>query len=66
MVVLSEYGDNYLVVPYLEKSEKCKKKFCFFVRTYELIEKTGHNLESIIINNDEIEIKKEKFAANPK
>ena len=66
MVVLSEYGDNYLVVPYLEKSEKCKKKFCFFVGTYELIEKTGHNLESIIINNDEIEIKKEKFAANPK
>ena len=36
------------------------------MRTYELIEKTGHNLESIIINNDEIEIKKEKFAANPK
>lgn len=66
MVVLSEYGDNYLVVPYSEKSKECKKKFCFFVGTYELIEKTGHNLESIIINNDEIEIKKEKFAANPK
>ena len=66
MIVLSEYGDSYLVVPYSEKSKECKKKFCFFVRTYELIEKTGHNLESIIINNDEIEIKKEKFAANPK
>ena len=66
MIVLSEYGDNYLVVPYSEKSKECKKKFCFFVGTYELIEKTGHNLESIIINNDEIEIKKEKFAANPK
>ena len=34
--------------------------------TYELIEKTGHNLESVNINNDEIEIKKEKFVANPK
>jgi len=66
MIVLSEYGDNYLVVPYSEKSKECKKKFCFFVGTYELIEKTGHNLESIIINNDEIEIKKEKFVANPK
>lgn len=66
MIVLSEYGDNYLVVPYSEKSKECKKKFCFFVGTYELIEKTGHSLESIIINNDEIEIKKEKFVANPK
>ena len=66
MIVLSEYGDNYLVVPYSEKSKECKKNFCFFVGTYELIEKTGHNLESIIINNDEIEIKKEKFVANPK
>ena len=66
MIVLSEYGDNYLVVPYSEKSKECKKKFCFFVGTYELIEKTGHNLESVNINNDEIEIKKEKFVANPK
>lgn len=66
MIVLSEYGDSYLVVPYSEKSKECKKKFCFFVGTYELIEKTGHNLESIIINNDEIEIKKEKFVANLK
>ena len=66
MIVLSEYGDSYLVVPYSEKSKECKKKFCFFVGTYELIEKTGHNLESVNINNDEIEIKKEKFVANPK
>lgn len=47
-VVLSEYEDKYLVVPYLKKNDnykindkksKCENEYCFFTKYYRLIDK---------------------------
>lgn len=65
-VVLSEYEDKYLIVPYLKKNDnyngkksKCKNEYCFFTKYYKFIDKNEYIFSSEIIKTENIYIEKE-------